>query len=678
MASPSPVRAVCSSLGSIGASIATLGKSGLLGPYTPAQLARLGTLAASTPVGLGSVYDIGAALSPDTAAVVDEAGAVAFEDMAAQAARLAGGLAGCGIGEGSTVAVLCRNHRGFLLAMVALARLGSDVVYLNTGFAGPQLAEVVAAEGVEALILDEELVALAAHVAPTVPRVLAWGDDGLAAAGCFPPAGPGAGSVPPAGPGAGSVPPAGPGAGSVPPAGPGAGSVPPAGPGAGSVPPAGSGAGSVPPAGSGAGSVPPAGSGAGSVPPAGSGAGSVPPAGSAPTARMGDLVAQGQPRPSTARPGRQVLLTSGTTGRPKGAARGAPRNPAVVVGLLSRIPYRRSDVTVLAAPAFHAWGFANAALGLALGSTLVLQRRFDAAETLRAVASYRARVLVAVPVMLQRILELPAAEVRALDLSSLEVVAVSGSALPGGLVERAQQALGDVVYSLYGSTEAGWVSVATPADLRRAPNSAGRLLPGVSLRLLDADGRPVPEGASGRIAVRSSLTFGGYTDGGGKEALEGYLLTGDVGRREAGLLFVEGRDDEMIVSGGENVFPTEVEDLLARHPAVGDVAVVGVADEQFGQRLEAWVVRRPGAAVDEAELTDLVRAELARFKVPRAVHFVDALPRNTTGKVLRRQLVAPGTGAGPLRPVPGGGPRRPSVRRPGARGRAGAAPPSEA
>ncbi len=337
--------------------------------------------------------------------------------------------------------------------------------------------------------------------------------------------------------------------------------------------------------------------------------------------------------PASRRASRHVLLTSGTTGRPKGAARqvGGPLGLLPVVGVLARIPYRRGDVTVMAAPMFHAWGLANTAVALGFGATLVLPRRFDPEETLALVARYRARVLVAVPVMLQRILELPEATRRRYDTSSLRVIALSGSALPGGLATRALAEYGDVVHSLYGSTEAGWVSVAGPEDLRADPATAGRPLPGVAVRIADPAGRPVPAGVRGRILVRSAIAV----DGAG----HGWLDTGDVGHLDsAGRLVVEGRADDMIVSGGENVYPAEVEELLAGHPGVADVAVVGVPDERFGQRLEAWVVRRPGHRVGAEELKQLVRGRLARYKVPRRIHFVARLPRTTTGKVLRREL----------------------------------------
>ena len=337
--------------------------------------------------------------------------------------------------------------------------------------------------------------------------------------------------------------------------------------------------------------------------------------------------------------GRTIILTSGTTGTPKGANREQVATIAPAVAMLERIPYRTNETMVVAAPVFHSWGFGNALIGLLLGNTMVLERRFDAEQTLALVARHRARVLVAVPVMLLRILELPAAVRRKYDTSSLRLVPLSGSSLPGSLGPRFMNEFGEVIYNLYGSTEVGYVSIATPTDLRDAPGTAGTPLKGTIVKLLDAEGREVPRGSTGRIFVHSDLVFEGYTGGGSKEVIDGLMSTGDTGRFDAdGRLFVDGRDDEMIVSGGENIFPREVEDLIAHYPDVVECAVVGVSDDEWGSRLKAYVVCRPGAKLDADALRDYVKSNLARYKVPRDVEFVDELPRNPIGKVLKRDL----------------------------------------
>jgi acyl-CoA synthetase (AMP-forming)/AMP-acid ligase II len=339
-------------------------------------------------------------------------------------------------------------------------------------------------------------------------------------------------------------------------------------------------------------------------------------------------------------PGRFVILTSGTTGKPKGAQRGAPEGLGALAALLSKIPRRSRETVMIAAPLFHSWGFVHFVLSLPLAATMVLRPRFDPEDTLRAVAENRARTLVVVPVMMQRILELPEEVRRRHDLSSLEVTAASGSALPGELATKWMDEFGDNLYNLYGSTEVAWATIATPEDMRAAPGTAGRIPRKTIVRILDPDNNDLPPGETGRIFVgNEDITFEGYTGGGGKDEVDGLLSSGDVGHfDEEGRLFIDGRDDEMIVSGGENVFPREVEDLLADHEAVAEAAAVGVDDEQFGQRLKAFVVLRDGAKAGEEDLRGHVKSHLANFKVPREIVFVDELPRNATGKVLKREL----------------------------------------
>jgi fatty-acyl-CoA synthase len=336
---------------------------------------------------------------------------------------------------------------------------------------------------------------------------------------------------------------------------------------------------------------------------------------------------------------RFVILTSGTTGTPKGAQRSSPDGLLVLAALIDKIPYRARDTMMVAAPLFHSWGFFHFVMSLPTASTMVLRRRFDEEGTLRAVQDHKAQVLAVVPVMLQRILRLPEETLSAYDLSSLRITSASGSALPGELATEWMDRFGDNVYNLYGSTEVAYATVATPEDLRAAPGTAGRAPRGTVVRLYDEEGREVPCGEVGRIFVGNEMSFEGYTGGGSKEDIDGLLCSGDVGHIDSdGRLFIDGRDDEMIVSGGENVFPREVEDLLADHDAVVEVAVIGVEDEEFGQRLKAFVVTASEADVTEEELQAHVKANLASYKSPREIEFLDELPRNATGKVLKREL----------------------------------------
>jgi acyl-coenzyme A synthetase/AMP-(fatty) acid ligase len=236
-------------------------------------------------------------------------------------------------------------------------------------------------------------------------------------------------------------------------------------------------------------------------------------------------------------------------------------------------------------------------------------------------------------------LELPEEVLDRHDTSSLRVIAVSGSALPGPLATQVMDRFGDVLYNLYGSTEVAWATIATPEDLRAAPGCAGRPPLGTVVKLFDEDDREVAAGQTGRIFVASGFPFEGYTGGETKATIGELMSSGDVGHFDAaGRLFVDGRDDDMIISGGENLFPSEVEDLLAAHPAVREVAVIGVEDEEWGQRLKAVVALHEGASATADELKGHVKQNLAAFKVPREIAFVDALPRNATGKVVKREL----------------------------------------
>jgi fatty-acyl-CoA synthase len=307
--------------------------------------------------------------------------------------------------------------------------------------------------------------------------------------------------------------------------------------------------------------------------------------------------------------------------------------------LLSEIPLRARAPMLVAPPLFHGFGLGYLALSLFLGSTLVVRRRTDPEAMLAAIAQHRVAAVVAVPVMLKRLLDLPAATRQLHDTSSLRAVISAGAPLAGDLAVGFMDAFGEVVHNLYGSTETGFAAIAGPADLRAAPGTVGRPPHGVTVRVLDSAGAPVAAGTVGRIFVGGPLVFDGYAGGGSKEMIDGLMSTGDVGHLDAGgRLFIDGRADDMILSGGENVFPQEVEELIARHPDVAEVAVVGVRDEEFGQRLEAFVVPRSGASPSPDELKAYVRAHVARYKVPRDVVFLAELPRNPIGKVVRSRL----------------------------------------
>jgi len=338
--------------------------------------------------------------------------------------------------------------------------------------------------------------------------------------------------------------------------------------------------------------------------------------------------------------GRVTVLTSGTTGTPRGAQRTLKRQGIdTFVGLFGRMPLRTGIRTLIAAPTFHSWGGFHLLIGAQLGCTICLQRRFDPERTLAAIAALRPQALAVVPVMMQRILDLGPDVIARYDTESLELVCASGSALPGELALHWMDTFGDNIFNFYGSTEVAQASIAMPDELRAAPGTAGRPPRGAIVKILDEAGHELPAGRTGRIFVANENQFEGYTGGGNKEIVGGLMSSGDVGHfDEDGLLFVDGRDDDMIISGGENVFPREVEDLLADHQDVVEAAVLGVSDEAFGQRLKGFVVLKEGARADEAALQAYVKSNLARYKVPREIVFLDQLPRNPTGKVMKREL----------------------------------------
>lgn len=334
-----------------------------------------------------------------------------------------------------------------------------------------------------------------------------------------------------------------------------------------------------------------------------------------------------------------ILLTSGTTGTPKGASHSGG-SPQTLKGILDRTPWHTEEVTVVVAPMFHAWGFAQLAFAAMMACTIVTRRKFDPEATLKLVDRHRATGLCVVPVMFDRIMALPEDVLSRYSGRSLRFAAASGSRMNPDVVTAFMDRFGDVVYNNYNATEAGMIATATPADLRAAPDTAGKPAEGTDIRILDAERREVPTGEVGTIFVRNSTQFDGYTSGATKDFEGDYMSSGDVGYLDAdGRLFVVGRDDEMIVSGGENVYPIEVEKVLAAHPAVAEASVLGVVDDDYGQRLAAFVVLTDGSATPD-DLKAHVRSNLANFKVPRSITVLESLPRGSTGKIVRRDLHA--------------------------------------
>jgi fatty-acyl-CoA synthase len=333
-----------------------------------------------------------------------------------------------------------------------------------------------------------------------------------------------------------------------------------------------------------------------------------------------------------------ILLTSGTTGTPKGAKHSGG-GPEVLKAILDRTPWRAEEPVVIVAPMFHAWGFSQLAFAASMACTIVTRRKFDPEATLELIDRHNATGLCVVPVMFDRIMELPDDVRGRYSGRSLRFAAASGSRMRPDVVIKFMDQFGDVIYNNYNATEAGMIATATPRDLRAAPDTAGKPAVGTEILILDNDFREMPTGEVGGIYVRNSTQFDGYTSGKTKDFHEGFMSSGDVGYLDdAGRLLVVGRDDEMIVSGGENVYPIEVEKMLAARPDVAEAAVIAVDDEQFGQRLAAFVVLTADSSATPEALKQHVRENLANYKVPRDITILDRLPRGSTGKIGRREL----------------------------------------
>jgi acyl-CoA synthetase (AMP-forming)/AMP-acid ligase II len=503
-----------------------LAKRGLLNPGPPDKIiAQLATL---RRWGFSVAGELRAAAerSPGRIAVIDASSSsgrtYTYGELWQQAESLALALrVRHGIGVGGRLGVLCRNHPGMIVAMVAGCALGAEVVLLNPALSAAAIDAVAHDQKIELIIADNDL----AELVPGLPTIVESGVQRLIA--------------------------------------------------------------------------------------------EAPPGQLAPPARAGRL----------------IVLTSGTTAAPKGARRKTPGGLGPLASVLDRIPLKVGDRILVAAPLFHTWGLAALQIALGLRATVVLQRRFEPHSTIATMRDVDCHALIAVPVMLQRLLEaVPEPQVKP------RVVAVSGSALPGGLSTRFMDAYGDCLYNLYGSTEASWVSIATPEDMRNDPRTAGRPPLGTRVEIRSRSGQPMPPTQVGEIFVRNDMLFEGYTSH-REGSPDGLLGTGDLGHFDVdGLLFVDGRADDMIVSGGENVFPRPVEELIAQLPQVREVAVIGVSDPAFGQRLAAYLVLHPGERLDADSVREYVRHYLARYCVPRDVIFLPELPRTATGKVIPRLL----------------------------------------
>ena len=527
-----------------GGLLATMRRAGLIAPMRPDKYLRIAAAMRRENMSATSGFAAAAQRCPDRPGFVDERGTLTWRQLDARSDAFAAALQALPGGGRTTIGIMCRNHRGFVEALIAANRIGADVLLLNTSFAGPALAQVIRSEGADTVIYDEEFtetVGRALADQPDTTRIVAWAEN---------------------------------------------------------------------------------------------------PAAHDLTVEKLIEAHAGQRPKRTGQRGRMILLTSGTTGKPKGAKMGSA-GAGALKAILDLTPWRAEEYTVIAAPMFHAWGFSQLVFAATMACTIVTRRKFDPEATLELIDRYRATGLCVVPVMFDRIIDLPEEVRKRYSGRSLRFAAASGSRMRPDVVTAFMDEFGDVICNYYNATEAGLIACATPADLRAAPNTAGKPAPGTEIRVLNKDFKEVPAGQTGQIFVRNDTQFGGYTSGATKDFHDGFMASGDLGYLdEAGRLFVVGRDDEMIVSGGENVYPIEVENALVAHPEVAEASVLGVDDEQYGQRLTAFVVLEPGGAATPDDLKNHVRDHLANYKVPREITVLDELPRSVTGKILRNELRA--------------------------------------
>jgi len=524
--------------------IETMRRARVIAPMRPDRYLKMAAAMRREGMGMTVGFAGAAQRCPDRPGLIDELGTLTWRQLDERSNALAAALQKSPAGQPKVVGIMCRNHRGFVEAVVAANRIGSDVLLLNTSFAGPALADVVNREGVDTVIYDEEFTATVERALadrPDATRIVAWTDGQH-------------------------------------------------------------------------------------------------------DLTVEKLIADhaGQRPERSGRKGRMILLTSGTTGTPKGANQsGGNAGIGTLKAILDRTPWRAEETIVIVAPMFHAWGFSQLIFAASMACTVVTRRKFDPEATLDLIDRHQATGLAVVPVMFDRIMDLPAEVRNRYSGKSLRFAAASGSRMRPDVVIAFMDQFGDVIYNNYNATEAGMIATATPQDLRAAPDTAGRPAGGTEIRILDPEFNEVPTGDVGSIYVHNDTQFDGYTSGTTKDFHAGFMSSGDVGYLdENGRLFVVGRDDEMIVSGGENVYPIEVEKTLATHPEVAETAVIGVDDEQYGQRLAAFVVLEPGGSATPDALKQHVRENLANYKVPREITVLDELPRGSTGKIRRAELQA--------------------------------------
>ena len=342
--------------------------------------------------------------------------------------------------------------------------------------------------------------------------------------------------------------------------------------------------------------------------------------------------------------GAAMIYTSGTTGNPKGAYRPKGVSLESVLQVIQMFGLRSDDVHLMAGPGYHSAVAAFCGLTGICGGTVVIMSKFDAESALALIERHRVTTTFIAPTLLHRIMDVPEETRARCDVSSMRALILGAAPCPYSLKERAITYFGEVLFEFYGATETGFNLVLRPEDQLRKPGSAGKPPDGNEILLLDDDGSPVPDGKPGELWVRSPWLAEYYNKprATARSMRDGFFSVGDIAYRdEDGYYYICDRKIDMIISGGVNIYPAEVEACLHAHPAVRDVAVIGVPDESWGESVKAVVVLQPGASAVEQELIDWCRGRIADYKRPRSVDLTDDLPRDEAGKLLKRRIREP-------------------------------------
>jgi acyl-CoA synthetase (AMP-forming)/AMP-acid ligase II len=340
--------------------------------------------------------------------------------------------------------------------------------------------------------------------------------------------------------------------------------------------------------------------------------------------------------------GASMIYTSGTTGRPKGAWRPNGVNIENVLQIISIFELSDSDVHLMCGPGYHSAVSFFSALHQVLGATVVVQPKFEAERALDLIAGHGVTTTFMAPTLLQRLCDAQVRKPR--DVSSLRALLLGAAPCPHALKERAEQLFGQVLWEFYGATETGINTVLRPEDQLRKPGSCGTAVPGQEIRLVGPNGKEVPVGEPGEFMVRNTWLAEYYQrpEATGESLRDGFFSVGDVAYRDAdGYYYICDRQVDMVISGGINIYPAEVEGVLHAHPAIMDVAVIGVPDDRWGESVKAVVQLRPGASATAEELIAFTAEKLASYKKPRSVDFVEELPRDAAGKLLKRRIREP-------------------------------------